>query len=208
MEIELIKLVPPGSFEKDLWEMSVMEKYRDAQKLKEQGAQLFRQLQYKAAANIYLKAGHWLQTLITSPTIADLEAKRKADPRSDEAQVDLGLTPEEEDQIHLKDIKSLWQVVMLNYTACEIKTGNFAAVVQVCGQILQDDRGNVKAYFRRGQALAAIGRDLEQALSDLEKALKLAPNDPLVLKELNKVQLKRNVAREKEKTMFRNVLEK
>jgi 3-phosphoinositide dependent protein kinase-1 len=65
---------------------------------------------------------------------------------------------------------------LLNRAACRLKTGEFPGVVEDCGRVLAGDADNVKALFRRGQALVELQR-LEEARADLLRAAKLAPKD-------------------------------
>ena len=50
-------------------------------------------------------------------------------------------------------------------------------------QVLQEDRGNVKALVRRGQAHNGMGHT-EEAMRDLQAAAKLAPTDRAISKEI------------------------
>ena len=50
-------------------------------------------------------------------------------------------------------------------------------------QVLAADRGSAKALFRRGRARRLLGQS-EAALSDLQAAIALAPNDAAIAKEL------------------------
>ena len=50
-------------------------------------------------------------------------------------------------------------------------------------QVLQEDKGNVKALFRRGKAHNGMGHT-EEAMRDLQAAAKLAPTDRAISKEI------------------------
>ena len=49
-------------------------------------------------------------------------------------------------------------------------------------QVLQEDKGNLKALFRRGKAYNGMGHT-EEALRDLQAAAKVAPTDRAISRE-------------------------
>ena len=63
------------------------------------------------------------------------------------------------------------------------------------------DPTNIKALFKRGQAYN-ICRDEDSALADLEKALKLQPNEKSVIKELQDIKSKIKARKDKEKKAY------
>lgn len=65
---------------------------------------------------------------------------------------------------------------LLNRAACRLKVREFPGAAEDCSQVLAGDPDNVKALFRRGQALVELQR-LEEAKVDLLRAAKLAPKD-------------------------------
>ena len=54
-------------------------------------------------------------------------------------------------------------------------------------QVLQEDKGNVKALFRRGKAHSGLGHT-DEALRDLHAAAKLAPADKAISREIQAVK--------------------
>ncbi|GBF95318.1 peptidyl-prolyl cis-trans isomerase [Raphidocelis subcapitata] len=85
---------------------------------------------------------------------------------------------------HLDKAAAVMVPVHLNMAAAQIKQGDFHTAIHNCSQVLLRDAENVKALFRRGRARAALGQTTD-AIADLEKALRLAPEDKAVLRELH-----------------------
>lgn len=54
-------------------------------------------------------------------------------------------------------------------------------------QVLQEDKDNVKALFRRGKAHSGMGHT-DEALQDLQAAAKLAPADKAIGREIQAVK--------------------
>ena len=75
-----------------------------------------------------------------------------------------------------------------------------ASLALELGKIPNSDRA--KAYYRRG--LASLGlKDNEQAVNDFETALKLAPGDAAIAKELSAVKKKLTEQAKKEKAAYK-----
>ncbi|KAJ3317013.1 hypothetical protein HDU76_001415 [Blyttiomyces sp. JEL0837] len=94
LEIELLSVNPPGTFQKEIWEMNAEEKYREAPVVKELGTELYRKGDVEGALEKYTRALMLLESLTVSPAVTDVvrarnaerdkkekEMKRKADER-------------------------------------------------------------------------------------------------------------------------------
>ena len=146
------------SFERgrDSWELSDQERLEVAKRHKEGGGELFKQGKTKGAAICYSKA---LKYLIPVDPDIQLEVETLQD--------------------YERDIFSLQCVLMLNLAACQLKFQQYPHVVKNCNRVLEIEADNVKALYRRGQALAMMN-DLDGARADLMKAKKLEPGNKAI----------------------------
>ncbi|KAJ3105786.1 hypothetical protein HDU96_008443 [Phlyctochytrium bullatum] len=207
-EIELVSVQEPGDFVKELWEMTPEEKYKEAPVRKEEGTALYRQGDYEGACEKYTRALMLLESLSLSPAVTDVLRNRKqaeeAAAKENRKRLDeirrlqrLGqpipekLREQEEVKYHPADVVKeggvdpnkvfeLMNITRLNYAATKLKLGDLPTVVAQCTEVLKTDTNNVKALFRRAQARAKIGRDLDLAAQDLDtlRAVFAAKNIP------------------------------
>uniref|UniRef100_J3LY34 Uncharacterized protein n=2 Tax=Oryza brachyantha TaxID=4533 RepID=J3LY34_ORYBR len=73
--------------------------------------------------------------------------------------------------------------------SCHLKTRRFQECVDEGSEVLAYDPGNVKAYYRRGQAYRELGK-LEQAVADLRRARELSPDEDAIAGALRDAQEK------------------
>ncbi|KAJ3200048.1 Protein unc-45 B [Entophlyctis luteolus] len=78
-------------------------------------------------------------------------------------------------------------VIYGNRAMTYLKLQNYEKAVDDCSRVLDIDAKNVKALWRRGVAKAAIGKDLQSAKEDFDKALVLEPTNAVVKQELLKL---------------------
>ncbi|KAG2428594.1 hypothetical protein HYH02_014296 [Chlamydomonas schloesseri] len=88
---------------------------------------------------------------------------------------------------YLDKAEAVKVLVHLNMAATQLKTGDWNTAIYNCGQVLALDENNVKALFRRAKAQKELSRT-EEARADLEKAIKLEPNNREVAEELRAVR--------------------
>jgi peptidyl-prolyl isomerase D len=97
--------------------------------------------------------------------------------------------------------------VYLNCALLQNKTNQFAEAQESTTKALAiegiSDKDKAKAYFRRGQAKVGKKSD-EQAIEDLNQAIKLAPGDAAITKELEGAKKRVAARREKEKKAYKN----
>ena len=107
--------------------------------------------------------------------------------------VDRGLTDHElihTDATRIKvDLLVLLKPLHLNLAACQLKLLQFDSVVQNCTSVLEKDTANVKALYRRGQALVSLN-NLDDAKKDFLRAKEIEPNNSAVDKQLWELEVK------------------
>ncbi|CAE8636162.1 unnamed protein product [Polarella glacialis] len=86
----------------------------------------------------------------------------------------------------VEDLKRLKQSTRLNMAACYLKLGEPQKCIDACSQVLEHG-ALPKAHFRRAQAYAEL-RNFSGAVSDLERARVLAPDDAAIAVELKRVR--------------------
>lgn len=89
----------------------------------------------------------------------------------------------------------------LNSASCAVRLGNWRNAINNCGYALEISPVNPKAFFRRGQAYMGM-KDYAPAITDLEKALQLCPQDAGILNALNQAKKALNDEKKREKKMF------
>ncbi|GAB2282569.1 Peptidyl-prolyl cis-trans isomerase cyp40 [Dionaea muscipula] len=108
-----------------------------------------------------------------------------------------------EKSISLKKTRSQ---ILTNSSACKLKLGDTDGALWDTDFAIRDEEENVKAHFRRGQALMATN-DIDAAVKSFSKALELQPNDGIIKKELaaakKKIADRHNREKEAYTKMFR-----
>jgi FK506-binding protein 4/5 len=160
--------------EKPSWEMSNEEKLAAAQKAKDEGNELFKAGKFKGAIKKYSKASSFVE-------------------------YDHSLTEEEKARA-----KPLQITAHLNTAACHLKLKDYKACIEKCDKVLKLEAGNIKALFRKGQALSALDEWRDAELT-LKQALEIEPQNKDVQREL--ALLKRKVVEQerKDKKRFANL---
>ncbi|XP_038603716.1 aryl-hydrocarbon-interacting protein-like 1 [Tachyglossus aculeatus] len=153
--MELLKVEAPWSYKRDTWAMNPEEKLQAVPLLHAQGNRLVLQRKFGEAAAKYQEAVVCLRTL---------QAKEK---------------PLEASWCHLE---GLLTPLILNYCQCQLELGDHYEVLQHTTALLQKDPGNVKAYFKRAKAHAAVW-DEEEARADFLRAARLDPTLAAAVKE-------------------------
>ena len=74
------------------------------------------------------------------------------------------------------DSKAILKLCNLNIAMCELKLGEYKKAESACGKVLKDDSCNVKALFRRAQALAKLS-EFEKAMTDIKRAMEIEPSN-------------------------------
>ncbi|GAX84618.1 hypothetical protein CEUSTIGMA_g12039.t1 [Chlamydomonas eustigma] len=95
--------------------------------------------------------------------------------------------------------------VHLNMAACQLQIEDYHTAIYNCSEVLTLQPGNVKALYRRGRARHMLSQT-EEALKDLEDALKRSPKDAAVLGELSAVKASIKKERQAQAQLFRGKL--
>ena len=95
----------------------------------------------------------------------------------------------------------------LNVAACQLKLKEYSAVLESTGHALKIDEHNVKAMFRRAQALIQLHR-WDEADELLAAAVRLEPNNTAVREEIHQMKLRRQEHAAKERSQFSAVFDK
>ncbi|XP_019699067.1 70 kDa peptidyl-prolyl isomerase isoform X1 [Harpegnathos saltator] len=144
---------------KPIWEWSPEEKYEVALKYKEIAVKLFKSSRFVDAFHKFSRA---CKILITLEPISDLELDK-----------------------HLEfNINNLRLTLYNNMARCQLNQKNFEHTVALCTKVLNKDKNNVKALYRRGVAYGSM-KDNEKAVADLKVALTLEPNNHTVKEQFH-----------------------
>uniref|UniRef100_A0A4W2DQZ6 peptidylprolyl isomerase n=1 Tax=Bos indicus x Bos taurus TaxID=30522 RepID=A0A4W2DQZ6_BOBOX len=155
-DIEMLKVENPGTYQQDPWAMTDEEKAKAVPVIHQEGNRLYREGHVKEAAAKYYDAIACLKNL-----------QMKEQPGSpDWIQLDQQITP-----------------LLLNYCQCKLVAEEYYEVLDHCSSILNKYDDNVKAYFKRGKAHAAVW-NAQEAQADFAKVLQLDPAlAPVALQE-------------------------
>lgn len=82
---------------------------------------------------------------------------------------------------------TLRRACLVNLMSCYLKTKDYGKVVECGAEALKEDPSNVKALYRRGQALKELG-NLKEAVIDLRRAAELSPEDETLASVLGDVR--------------------
>ncbi|KAG7198420.1 hypothetical protein KM043_005808 [Ampulex compressa] len=83
--------------------------------------------------------------------------------------------------------KDLKVVILLNLAAVNLKQKEYKETLKLCNEVLQVDKANGKALFRRAQAYMGLNEH-NLGLADLKQALSENPNNRDILLEIEKVK--------------------
>ncbi|XP_055338561.1 uncharacterized protein LOC129588390 [Paramacrobiotus metropolitanus] len=148
----------------ELWELNPAQLVDSAKHHKERGVGWFKSGQTMYALRRFARAMRAL--LVIDQEALDNLAKENSGARE-----------------LLGEFRSLICSLYLNIAAIQLQSSSYKSVVDNCTKALKFDPQNVKAYYRRGTAHARL-LDKQSAKEDLLIALKMAPNDADIRREL------------------------
>lgn len=177
-DIELLKVEPPGSYQQDPWAMTDEEKLQAVPQIHKEGNELYRQGKVQEAAAKYYDAIACLKNL-----------QMKEQPGSpDWIELDQKITP-----------------LLLNYCQCKLQCEEYYEVLDHCSSILNKYEDNVKAYFKRAKAHAAVW-NVAEAQADFAKVLALDPSlRPVVSKQLKSLEARLREKDAEDKIRFKGI---
>jgi len=160
--------------EKESWEMQTQEKFDSCEKAKGEGNDLYKVGKYQRALKKYKKAFDYVDS--------DYSMEEGEKPKA----------------------KAFKVACLSNLAACHIKLKNWKDVIENSKKVLDMDKDNIKALYRRGMANSALDEwDLSEA--DFNRALELEPDNKEVKKELALLKRKRAAQDQKDKKRFKNL---
>lgn len=102
----------------------------------------------------------------------------------------------------VKTIENTYAIPLhLNLAACKLKLKDYEGTVEACNEVLELSAENVKALFRKGQALVNLN-NWDEAEVVLKKASAMEPNDKGIKRELENVKKAMQAEKAKEKQMY------
>ncbi|XP_028982051.1 peptidyl-prolyl cis-trans isomerase D isoform X3 [Diachasma alloeum] len=84
-------------------------------------------------------------------------------------------------------LQNLWISILLNSAAVELKLNRYREALKLCSDVLEVDKTNSKALFRRSQSYMGLN-EYDLGLNDLKLANTSTPNNPDILQELDRVK--------------------
>ncbi|CAH1778954.1 unnamed protein product [Owenia fusiformis] len=169
---EVLDIQQPTEYKKESWTLNEKEKQAAVPKLKEEGNTLYKAKKTKEASEKYFEAISYLETLML-----------KEKPR---------------DEIWNK-LNEQKLVILLNFAQCKLVLNDFYPVIEHTSTVLESDKDNVKALYRRAKAHVGAWNPKE-AREDFQRVLELDQTlTKTVQKELNELDEKQKVKDEEDK---------
>ncbi|XP_053712722.1 AH receptor-interacting protein isoform X1 [Synchiropus splendidus] len=176
--IELLQVLPPGTYELDIWAMTDEQKLQFVPHIHEEGNQLFKEGKIKEASEKYYNGIACLK---------NLQMKEH---------------PGEESWIKLDHMVT---PLLLNYCQCKLQMGQYYEVIEHCSALVFKYEDNLKAYYKRAKAHAAVWNEKE-ARADFAKVLELDPTlRSTVTKELNAMEERIRQKEQEEKGRYKGI---
>ncbi|KAG8224205.1 hypothetical protein J437_LFUL002661 [Ladona fulva] len=177
--IELLKVESPDEYQKESWQMNEDEKVQRVGHLRNEGNELYKAKDFKAATDKYAEAIGMLEQLML---------KEK---------------PGDEEWIALQKMKN---PLLLNYSQCKLLEGDYYNVIEHCSDVLKSEPDNVKALFRRAKAHVGAWNPKEAKL-DFQRAAELDSSlKGVVAEEIRKMEKMEKEKNKEDAKKFRGKL--
>eukprot|EP00041_Stephanoeca_diplocostata_P029147 m.853278 g.853278 ORF g.853278 m.853278 type:complete len:350 (-) comp23500_c0_seq9:3468-4517(-) len=158
VEFEILDIQPPGTFQRSRWELSWQEKVDAVASTKAAGNAAFKSGRFGDAANFYEDAIGSIESLQLASKAGELD----------------------ESGVSIESAAALREPLLLNYALCMIKLKSYNDAIEHASIVITNNQACGKAWYLRGQARLEKGRDIADALSDLERAHALEPKSAKV----------------------------
>ncbi|KAJ8397990.1 hypothetical protein AAFF_G00433370 [Aldrovandia affinis] len=178
--MELISVGDPFSYQRESWMMEKDEKLEAVPSLHLQGNALVKQRHFREAACKYQEAVLLLKTV----------QSREMPGHEDYINLDRLITP-----------------LVLNYCQCMLELEEYYTVLEQTTELLEKHKGNVKAYYKRAKAHAAVWNEKEARKDFLMVANLDVTLAPLVHRELKLLAARIREKYWEEKSSYWGILE-
>ncbi|CAH4028348.1 AH receptor-interacting protein [Pieris brassicae] len=179
--IELLQVEKSDEYEKELWQLNIEQRLKLVPELKEKGNKLYAEKHYSKAEDCYGQALAILEQLMIR--------ERKKD----------------EEWITLNNLKL---PILLNYAQCKLLKDDYYAVLEHCNTVLEHDKDNVKALYRRGRAHVGAWNP-EEAEKDFLRVKELCPTLAAgINKELDNIRSLKKEKAEKDRDALRKIFDR
>lgn len=145
---ELVDVIPPKSYTKEIWQMSDAEKILMLPKFREDGNRNYAECNYDGAVCSYTKGLNVIESLM------------------------LKERPGDSDWIRLEEMKT---PLLLNLAQVKLTQGEYYDCIKYTDEVLKRDPENIKALFRRAKAHAGVW-NLNDAKKDFKKCMEYDRN--------------------------------
>ncbi|EEB17620.1 40 kDa peptidyl-prolyl cis-trans isomerase, putative [Pediculus humanus corporis] len=157
---------PPDPRDLDLELCNVVDYLNVLSQIRESGNYFFARKNFIEAGRKYKKAIRYINFWISQKYLK-------------------GLSTNEINDFH-NELEKINVCCSLNLAAVLLKKGLFRQSYQLCDEVVNKEKNNAKAYYRRGMALKHLN-DFEGALKDQKMALSLLPNNKSIMDEINEI---------------------
>lgn len=182
------------------------EKMERSVKIKDEGNELYKQKNYADAVDKYEEA----PSLFYYCYSTDPGWRKNNRGIDDDVLVlvdDQGSSDEDK-----AAVEKLRLTCCLNLSACKTKLGKFDESIVACNTAIELDENNVKALYRRAEALVkptkSSAYDVDCAIKDLTKANQLDPEDKTIKTLLEHLKGERKTQTTKDKKTFAGMFER
>lgn len=165
---ELVDVIPPESYTKEIWQMSDTEKISILPKYREDGNRNFAECNFELAASAYSRGLGIIESLLLKEKPGDV------------------------DFLRLENMKVPF---LLNLAQVKLNQGEYYDCIKCTDEVLKKDPENIKALFRRAKAQAGVW-NLNDARKDFKKCVEynrnMAKTVSKCIQELNTKEMLRD----------------